>query len=94
MCAHNHIPVLVETNNNNNSNHDHVLKLPPACHQDGLVGPEALAVHLHRDVGQDVATAQAVQVEQDVARVAGKLYTAISWGGHACVTIWTTMENR
>ena len=51
---------------------------------------EALSVHLDGDVCQDVAAAEAVEVEQDVPCVACELYAAIRCGGHA-VTIWIRM---
>lgn len=55
----------------------------PAGHQNGLVSWEALALHLYGDVGQHVPAAEPVEVEQDVARVARELNTAICRHGHS-----------
>lgn len=44
---------------------------------------KTLSVHPDGDIGQDVPTAEAVEVEQDVARVACELYAAICSSGHA-----------
>lgn len=63
----------------------------PACHQDGLMSWKLLSIHLYGDICQDVPTAQAVEVEQDVACVACELNTAICCHGHS-VKIWTNAE--
>lgn len=55
----------------------------PAGYQNGLVSWEALALHLYGDVGQHVPAAEPVEVEQDVARVARELNTAICRHGHS-----------
>lgn len=55
----------------------------PAGHQNCLVSREALPVHLDGDVGQQVPAAEPVEVEQDVARVARELNTAICRHGHS-----------
>ena len=42
-----------------------------------------LSVHPYGDISQDVAAAEAVEVEQDVTRMACELNAAISSHGHA-----------
>lgn len=57
--------------------------LVPASHQNGLVSWEALPIHLYGDVSQHVPAAEPVEVEQDVARVAREMNTAICCHGHS-----------
>lgn len=66
----------------------------PAGHQNGLVSWEALAVHLYGDVSQHVPAAEPVEVEQDVARVARELNTAICRRGHSVNLGGSRSHNR
>lgn len=65
----------------------------PAGHQHGLVSMEMLPIDVYGDVGQDVPAAEAVEVEQDVARVARELNAAIRSHGHS-VKIYAKGRNK
>lgn len=53
--------------------------LSPAGHQDCFVGSELLPVHNDDDIGQDIPASKAVEIEEDIARVAGELDAAVCW---------------
>lgn len=54
----------------------------PAGHQDCFVGSELLSVHDDDNIGQDIPASEAVEVEEDVAGVAGELDAAVCRRGH------------
>lgn len=56
--------------------------LSPAGHQDCFVGSELLPVHDDDDVRQDIPAPKAVEIEEDIARVAGELDAAVCRRGH------------
>lgn len=56
--------------------------LSPAGHQDCFVGSELLPVHDDDDVSQDIPASKAVEIEEDITRVAGELDAAVCRRGH------------
>lgn len=53
--------------------------LSPAGHQDCFVGSELLPVHDDDDVGQNIPASKAVEIEEDIACMAGELDAAVCW---------------
>ncbi|RLW00600.1 hypothetical protein DV515_00008705, partial [Chloebia gouldiae] len=54
----------------------------PAGHQDCFVGSKLLPVHDDDNISQDIPAPKAVEIEEDVARVAGELDAAVCRRGH------------
>lgn len=54
----------------------------PAGHEDRLVGSELFPVDDDDNIGQDIPAPKPVEVEEDVARVAGELDAAVCRRGH------------
>lgn len=54
----------------------------PASHENGLVCTKLLSVHQDSDIGENVSAAQPIQVKQDIACMACKLYAAVCCASH------------
>lgn len=54
-------------------------RVSPAGHQDCFVGSELLSIHNDDYISQDIPASKAVEIEEDIARMAGELDAAVCW---------------
>lgn len=46
------------------------------------MGSELLPVHDDDNISQDIPASKAIEIEKDIARMAGELNAAVCWRGH------------